>query len=103
MKTLTTLLTATALTCVAGFAQADVRPDLISGLLESGAIASFEKLNQAALAKHPNATILDTELDHTSSGYVYEVELKDADEVKWKVKVDAKTAVVQSEKKKKNK
>ncbi|BBP78932.1 peptidase M4 [Pseudomonas gingeri NCPPB 3146 = LMG 5327] len=100
MKPFTTLLTATALTLAAGFAQADVRPDHIPGLLKSGAIADFEKLNQAALAKHPGATITDTELDQVAGGgYVYEVELTGTDGVKWEVKLDAKTAAFQSEKK----
>ncbi|WP_416770265.1 PepSY domain-containing protein [Pseudomonas sp. RHF3.3-3] len=99
MKALSTLLTASALTLVAGFASADVRPDHIPGLLKSGAIADFDKLNQAALAKYPGATITDTELDHvTSGGYVYEVELKAADGVKWEVKLDAKSAAVLQEK-----
>lgn len=68
MKALNVIFAATALTLTAGLAQADVRPDHIPGLLKSGEIAAFEKLNQAALDKHPGATILDTELDHSYRG-----------------------------------
>ena len=99
MKTLTALFAATALTLTAGLAQADVRPDQIEGLLNSGAVMPFEKLNAAALAKHAGATINDTELDHNNSGVlVYEVELRDTNGVKWDVDLDAKTAEVLQDK-----
>lgn len=94
MKTLNILFATAALTLAAGLAQADVRPDFIPGLLKSGAISDFEKLNQAAQAKHPGATIVDTELDNKAGRYVYEVELLDGQGVKWDVELDAKTAEV---------
>lgn len=99
MKALNALFAATALTLTAGLAQADVRPDHIPGMLKSGEITSFEKLNQAALALHPGATILDTELDHSYGKLVYEVELRDTNNVKWDVDLDAKTAEVLQDKK----
>jgi uncharacterized membrane protein YkoI len=102
MKTLTALFAAAALTVTAGLAQADVRPDQIQGLLTSGAIMDFEKLNQAALAQHPGSTaanITDTELDQTAAGaYVYQVEIRDAKGVEWDVDLDAKTGKVLSNK-----
>ncbi|WP_347901570.1 PepSY domain-containing protein [Pseudomonas purpurea] len=103
MKTLTTLFTAAALTLTAGFAMADVRPDLIPGLLKDGIIMDMQKLNEAALAQHPGATaanITDTELEHnaTTGAYAYEVEIRDAKNVKWDVKLDAKTGQVLSNK-----
>lgn len=98
MKALNVLFAATALTLTAGLAQADVRPDHIQGLLKSGEITSFEKLNQAALAKHPGATIQDTELDHKLGKLVYEVELTDAKGVQWDVELDAKTGAVLQDK-----
>ncbi|BCQ64143.1 hypothetical protein PBOI14_58930 [Pseudomonas sp. Boi14] len=52
MTKFSALFAAAALTLTAGLAQADVRPDLIPGLLKSGAIMDLEKLNQAALAQH---------------------------------------------------
>lgn len=67
MKTLTALFAATALTLTAGLAQADVRPDQIEGLLKSGEVMPFEKLNAAAVAKHAGASITDTELDHKTA------------------------------------
>eukprot|EP01092_Planopodium_desertum_P009128 TRINITY_DN38_c0_g1_i2.p1 TRINITY_DN38_c0_g1~~TRINITY_DN38_c0_g1_i2.p1 ORF type:complete len:203 (+),score=40.37 TRINITY_DN38_c0_g1_i2:47-610(+) len=57
MKNLTALFAAAALTLTAGLAQADVRPDQIPSLLQSGAVKPFEQLNAAALAKHAGATI----------------------------------------------
>ncbi|MGY2293159.1 PepSY domain-containing protein [Pseudomonas sp. SDO528_S397] len=94
MKTLTALFAATALTLTAGLAQADVRPDQIPSLLKSGAIMDFEKLNAAALAKHPGATLIDTELEDKAGRLVYETELRDTSNVKWDVKLDAKTGEV---------
>ena len=99
MKTLTALFAATALTLTAGLAQADVRPDQIPGLLQSGAVKPFEQLNKDALAKHPGATINDTELDHNNSGVlVYEVDLTDTAGKKFEVKLDAKTGAVLEDK-----
>ena len=94
MQTLTALFAATALTLTAGLAQADVRPDQIEGLLKSGAVMPFEKLNTAALAKHAGATINDTELDSEAGRLVYEVDLTDTTGKKWDVKLDAKTSEV---------
>ncbi len=53
MKTLTALFAATALTLTAGLAQADVRPDQIPSLLQSGAVKPFEQLNKDALGQTP--------------------------------------------------
>ena len=94
MKTLTALFAATALTLTAGLAQADVRPDQVPSLLKSGAVMPFEKLNAAALAAHAGATITDTELDDKAGRLVYEVEMRDTSNVKWEVKLDAKTGEV---------
>ena len=98
MKTLTTLFAAAALTVTAGLAQADVRPDQIEGLLKSGAVMPFEKLNAVALAKHTGATINDTELDHKNGVLVYEVDLTDTAGKKFEVKLDAKTGAVLEDK-----
>ena len=99
MKTLTALFAAAALTLTAGLAQADVRPDQIEGLLKSGAVMPFDKLNATALSKHAGATINDTELDHNNSGVlVYEVELTDTAGKKFEVKLDAKTGAVLEDK-----
>ncbi|KAA0943898.1 MULTISPECIES: PepSY domain-containing protein [unclassified Pseudomonas] len=94
MKKLTALFAATALTLTAGLAQADVRPDQIPGLLKSGAVMDFEKLNAAALAKHPGATIVDTELEDKAGRLIYQTELRDTSNVKWDVDLDAKTGEV---------
>ncbi|MDQ0741969.1 PepSY domain-containing protein [Pseudomonas sp. W4I3] len=98
MKTLTALFAATALTLTAGLAQADVRPDQIEGLIKSGDVMAFEKLNATALAKHTGGTINDTELDHEAGKLVYEVDLTDATGKKWDVKLDAKTGAVLEDK-----
>lgn len=95
MKTLTALITATALTVTAGMAQArDLGPDEALKLRDAGTIQSFEKLNAAALAKHPGAKIGDTELEEEHGRYIYQVELRDAHGVKWDLDLDASTGQV---------
>lgn len=97
MKTLSALFAATALTLTAGLAQADVRPDHIEGLVKSGAVMAFDKLNAAAVATHPGAKITDTELDNkhgSTTDYVYEVDLTDTTGKRFEVKLDAKTGAV---------
>lgn len=90
MKTLTALFAASALAVTAGYVQAkDLGPDEALKLRDAGTIQSFEKLNAAALAKHPKATITDTELEQQYGKYVYQVELRDAQGTEWDVEVDA--------------
>lgn len=95
MKTLTALFAATALTLSAGIAQArDVGPDEALRLRDAGTIQSFEKLNAAALALHPQATVTDTELEQEYGKYVYQVELRDTKGIEWDVELDAVTGQV---------
>ncbi|SEJ76259.1 PepSY domain-containing protein [Pseudomonas sp. NFR16] len=90
MKTLTAFFAASALTVAAGYAQArDLGPDEALRLRDAGTIQSFEKLNDAALAKHPKANITETELEEEYGKYVYQVELRDAKGVEWDVEIDA--------------
>lgn len=72
----------------------DVGPDQAVKLLQEGKIQSFEKLNEAALAKHPGATIEETELEKEYNGYVYEVELRDAEGVEWNVEINAESGKI---------
>lgn len=95
MKTLTALCVSAALMMGAAVAQAeDVSPAKIVELSTSGAILSFDKLNEAALAQHPKASILNTELEESYGRYVYQVDLRDEQGQKWEVELDAKTAEV---------
>lgn len=95
MNHFTALLTATALIACAGLAQArDIGPDQALKLRDAGTIQSFEKLNAVALAKHPGATIGDTELEEKYGKYIYQVELRDAQGRKWEIDLDAVTGEV---------
>lgn len=90
MKMFTTLFAITALTATAGIAQArDLGPDEELKLRDAGAIMSFEKLNAAALAKHPGATIEETDLEQKNGRYIYELDLRDAQGVQWDLDLDA--------------
>lgn len=95
MKNLTVLITATTLALGANLAMArDLGPDEALKLRDAGTIQSFEKLNEAALAKHPGATIEETELEEEYGRYIYQLELRDDKGVEWDLELDAKTGEI---------
>lgn len=95
MKTLTALCVSVALIMGAGIVQAkDVSPAETVELSNSGAIMPFDKLNEAALAQHPNANILDTELEESYGRYIYQVDVRDVEGQKWEIELDAQTGEV---------
>ncbi len=95
MKTLTALCVSAALVMGADLAQAkDISPAKIVELSVSGTILAFDKLDQAALAQYPNATILDTELEESYGRYIYQVDLRDEKGQKWEVEIDATSAEI---------
>lgn len=75
----------------------DIGPDQAIKLRKEGKIQPFDKLDEAALAKHPGATVKETELKKKPSGYVYEVELRDTSGVEWEVKLDAASGKIISD------
>ena len=90
MKLFTALFAAAALTATAGIAQArDLGPDEALKLRDAGTIQSFEKLNEAAIAKHPGSKVEETELEEEYGRYIYQVELRDAQNVQWDLELDA--------------
>jgi uncharacterized membrane protein YkoI len=90
MKKLTALFALAALATTAGVAQArDLGPDEALKLRDAGTIQSFEKLNAAAIAKHPGGMINETELEEEYGRYIYQVELRDAQGVQWDLELDA--------------
>ncbi|MCF6782744.1 PepSY domain-containing protein [Stutzerimonas stutzeri] len=95
MKNLTVLFTAAILALGANLAMArDLGPDEALKLRDAGTIQSFEKLNEAALAKHPGATIEETELEEEYGRYIYQLELRDNKGVQWDLELDAKTGEI---------
>lgn len=95
MKTLTALFAATVFGLSAGLAQAkDLGPDVALKLRDAGTIQSFEKLNAAALAKHPGSTVHETELEEEYGKYIYQVELRDPQGVEWDLELDAATGQI---------
>lgn len=90
MKKLTALFTAALIAAATGAAQArDLGPDEALKLRDAGTIQSFEKLNAAALAQHPGATIEETELEEEYGRYIYQVEVRDTQGVQWDLELDA--------------
>lgn len=96
MKKSIAVLFAAAVMGSAGLLHAgeDVGPDQVVKLVQSGTIKSFDQLNAAAMAKHPGATLSETELEQEFGRYVYKVELRDQAGLKWDVEVDATTGEV---------
>ncbi|AVH39374.1 TPA: PepSY domain-containing protein [Pseudomonas putida] len=95
MKTLTALFTAAALALGANAAFAkDVQPDEVVKLVNAKTIKSLDELKATAVAKHPGATVTDSELEDEYGRYIYKVELRDTQNVEWDVALDAKTGEV---------
>lgn len=73
----------------------DVPPAELQALVKSGAVLPQDRLDAAALAKHPGGTVQPGgEVEHHRRGYVYEVEVLDAQGVEWDLDIDAKTGKV---------
>ena len=90
MKTFTAVFAAAVVGMTASIALArDLGPDEALRLRDAGTIQSFEKLNTAALAKHPGATIKETELKEKNGRYIYKVELRDLRAGEWDLAFDA--------------
>ena len=95
MNRLTAFFIATFMILTAGLAQArDLHDHAAKKLLDAGTILSFEKLNAAALAKHPDAKVTDTELEEDYGKYRYKVDLRDAKGIEWDLELDAVTGEV---------
>lgn len=95
MPKTTFLLASILLAATAGIAQArDLGPDEALRLRDAGTILPFERLNAAALAQHPGATITETELEDEYGRYVYQLELRDARGIHWDLGLDARTGQV---------
>lgn len=90
MKSLPVLLSTLFLLCSVGAASArDVGSDEAAKLQSGGIIYALDRLNAIALARHPGATITDTELDEEYGKHIYQVDLTDKQGVEWDVELDA--------------
>ena len=88
-------MNAALIAATAGVAQArDLGPDEALKLRDAGTIMSFDKLNEAAIAKHPGSSVEETELEEEYGRYVYQVELRDVQGVQWDLELDATNAQV---------
>lgn len=90
MKILTALVASSIIALSSGVAQArDLGPDEALKLRDAGTIQSFDTLNATALAKHPGATVTETELEEEYGKYLYQVEMRDAQGIEWDLELDA--------------
>lgn len=93
-RTLPALLTAGLLASAAATAK-DLSPAELEALVKSGAVLPQDKLEAAALARHPGGTIEPGgEVEKHRRGYVYEVEVLDAQGDEWDLDIDAKTGKI---------
>jgi uncharacterized membrane protein YkoI len=90
MNPLIALLAACLLGLGASIAHArDLGPDEALKLRDAGTIVPLERLHAIALARHPGASVSQTELEERYGKYIYEVELRDAQGVDWDLELDA--------------
>ncbi|WPC03264.1 PepSY domain-containing protein [Pseudomonas benzenivorans] len=90
MKTLTALFAFSALATVAGMAQArDLAPAEILQLHDAGSILAFDRLDALALAQYRGGKIEESELEEEYGRYVYQVEVRDPQGLKWDLELDA--------------
>ncbi|MFI8482726.1 PepSY domain-containing protein [Pseudomonas sp. NPDC078700] len=95
MKRLITVSMITVLGLCTGVASArDLGPDEALKLRDAGTIKDFQLLNDTALKLHPGGRISETELEQEYGKYVYQLEVKDKDGIKWDVELDATSANV---------
>ena len=84
----TTLFAALAGTAVGAMAD-DVNPDKVLELVEQGQIKHLKELNSVAQELHPDARIVETEVEDSYGKYIYSVELRDDNNTEWNVDIDA--------------
>ncbi|MCI3946236.1 peptidase [Pseudomonas syringae] len=95
MKTLTALLAALTLVLTSTVIQArGIDPEEVLRLSDAGTLQSSERLDAKALSKHPGASIIGTQLKNIYGRYVYNVELRDAQDIEWYLEIDAATGQV---------
>ncbi|RMT09795.1 hypothetical protein ALP55_01621 [Pseudomonas coronafaciens pv. oryzae] len=95
MKTLTNLASLITLALVSSASQAQgVDPLEVLRLSDAGTLQSSEKLDAKALSKHPGASIIGTQIKNIYGRYVYNVELRDAQDIEWDLEIDAVTGQV---------
>jgi uncharacterized membrane protein YkoI len=92
MKQLGILSIAAAVLAGSGVAAKDLGSDEVTTLVKQGRILPLEKLDAAALAAHPGASIKQgAEVEQHRRGYLYEVEVTDANGVEWDLDINAAT------------
>lgn len=95
MNKLTVLLPVIALSLTAGLAQArDIGPDEALRLRDAGTIQSFENLNKSAIDRHPGTRVIETDLEEEYGRYIYKVDLRDSQGIKWEVDIDAVSGAI---------
>jgi uncharacterized membrane protein YkoI len=95
MNTLTALGTMALMVFASGVVSArDIGPAEADKLRAAGNIQPQALLNAAALARHPGATITDTDLDEEYGRHVHQVELTDVEGIDWDVDLDAATGQI---------
>ncbi|MGD9659735.1 MAG: PepSY domain-containing protein [Porticoccaceae bacterium] len=94
MKTIRYPLLVAAISFAVSAAADDIGPDKAIELVEQGAIKHFRELNKIALDLHPEADIVETELENHYGKYIYKLELRDASNTQWDVHVDARSGEV---------
>lgn len=89
MNSLRVVLPALAALGVANVSLAD--HDEVRSLQRSGHIVAFERVLETVKRLHPNARILEVELERKRERYIYELEVLGSKGIAYELKIDAAT------------
>jgi uncharacterized membrane protein YkoI len=84
---------AMALLLTTANAMADDEQDVARELVKHGEILPLEKILEQARQIHPGR-ILEAEMDHHGTDYIYEIEILDAQGRVWELKINARDGKV---------
>lgn len=85
----TMIAVALAFACIGTASAKDIPKAELDALVKAGTVWSVDKLEAAVLAKYPGGKLEDGEVEKHRRGYVYEVEVTDANGDEWDIEVDA--------------
>ena len=76
----------------------DLPAATIAGWQQSGTVLPFSQLNAAAIARHPGSEVDHAALDKIGDHLLYQASLTDPNKMQWFVELDARNAMMVSDK-----
>ncbi|MHB2248816.1 PepSY domain-containing protein [Pseudomonas fitomaticsae] len=75
----------------------DLHADEARKLIDAGTIVPIETVKATAMARHPDSTLIDIELERRYGIYLYQIELKDPQGVEWELELDASDGLLRKD------